>query len=78
MNDSNGYSSTIRGWLEANGLRLALAQVGPGYCVVRHSVATPPTDAELVIEIDGNERREPVFLEAGISESSTLVKFIER
>lgn len=78
MNDSNGHSSTICGWLEANGQRLALAQVGPDYCVVRHGVSTPPTEAELVIEIDGNERRKRVFLEAGISDSSPLVKFADR
>jgi hypothetical protein len=76
MNDSNGYSSTIRGWLEANGHRLPLAQVGPDYCVVHHSVPIPPTDAELVIEIDGEERRKRVFLQAGISDSSTVVKFV--
>ncbi len=78
MNDSNGYSSTIHGWLEANGHRFALSQVGPDYCVVRHSIATPPTDAELVIEIDGNHRRQRVFLPAGISASSTLVKFADQ
>lgn len=77
MSDSNGYSSTICGWLVANGHRLALAQVGPDYCIVRDSVATPPTEAELIINIDGNERRKRVFLSAGISEGSTLVNFAD-
>jgi len=78
MNENNGYSSTIRGWLETNGHRLPLAQIGPDYCVVRHSVATPPADAELIIEIDGDERRKKVFLQTGISNSSTVVEFAER
>ncbi len=77
MDDSNRYSSTICGWLEAGGHRLALAQVGPDFCVVRQSVATPPSEAELVIEIDGHERRKRVFLSVGISDSSTLVKFAD-
>ncbi|MEO8495230.1 MAG: hypothetical protein ABI614_09180 [Planctomycetota bacterium] len=78
MNENNGYSSTIRGWLEVDGHRLELAQVGPGHCVVRHAAAVPPTEAELVIAIDGNERRKRVFLGSGISGSSTVVKFAER
>lgn len=78
MNDSDGHISTVSGWLEANGQRLALAQVGPDYCVVRQGVATPPTEAQLVIEIDGNERRKRIFLESGISDSSPLVRFADR
>jgi hypothetical protein len=78
MNTRTGHSSTIRGWLEANGQRFPLAQVGPDYCVVRHSVATPPTDAELVIEIDGDQRRDRVFPQDGISESTAVVKFARR
>ena len=76
MNDTNGHSSTIHGWLETNGHRLALAQVGPDHCVVRHAVPSPPTDAELVIVIDGNERRVPVFLRDGILEDSAVVKYL--
>ena len=78
MPENNGYSSAIRGWLVAGGRRLALAQVGPDHCVVRRSVATPPIEAELVIEIDGDERRRRVFLQDGISEDSTFVKFADR
>ncbi len=78
MPENNGYSSTIRGWLVADGHRLALAQVGPDHCVVRRSVAIPPIEAELVIEVDGDERRSRVFLQDGISEDSTFVKFADR
>jgi hypothetical protein len=41
-------------------------------------VIRPRPQAEFVIEIDGNERRKRVFLEAGISDSSPLVKFADR
>jgi hypothetical protein len=75
MNNSNGYSSTVRGWLEAGGHRFPLAQVGPNFCIIRDNVTTPPTGAELVIEVDGDERRKRVFLPAGISESFTVVEF---
>lgn len=78
INDSNGYSSTICGWLEADGHRLVLAQVGPDYCVVRRTVPLPPTKAEIVIEIDGNQRRRKVFLNSGISDSSRVVQFTDR
>lgn len=75
MNHTNGYSSTVRGWLVAGGHRFPLAQVGPNFCVIRDNVTTPPTVAELVIEVDGDERRERVFLPAGISKSLTVVEF---
>ena len=78
MPQTNGYSSTIRGWLMVGGHRLALAQVGPAHCVVRRSIAIPPSEAELVIEIDGQQQQSRVFLQDGISEDSTLVKFAER
>jgi len=78
MLESNGYSSTIRGWLLAGGHRLALAQVGSDHCVVRRSVATPPIEAELIIEVDGDQRRSQVYLQDGISENSTFVRLMER
>ena len=78
MPEESGYSSTIRGWLLVNGRRLALAQVGPEHCVVRRSVAISPIEAELVIEIDGDERRSRVFLHDGMSADSKHVGFSKR
>lgn len=78
MKQNNGYSTTIRGWLEAGGHRLMLAQIGPDHCVVRGSIPMPPTEAKLVIEIDGDERHKPVFLQDGIPDNASLVKFTNR
>jgi hypothetical protein len=78
MLENNRYSSTVRGWLVADGHRLALAQVGPDHCILRRSVYVPPTEAERIIEVDGQRQQSRVFLQDGISETSTLVRFSGR
>jgi hypothetical protein len=67
------YSSNVRGWLVVGEQRLELAQVGPDRCVLRQPLDAPPSAAELVIEIDGDVRIQPVFLPNGISHHSVAV-----
>ncbi len=71
---SNGYSSTVRGWLVVGEHRLPLAQVGPDHCIVRESIDTNATNAELIIEVDRDQHRRKVVLPEGISVNSNLVR----
>ncbi len=58
---SNGYSSQICGWLVVGGVQHELAQVGPDFCILRQPipgdfVVTNDIQAELLIEVDGDQR----------------------
>ena len=57
---SNGYSSKVRGWLVIAGARHELAQVGPDFCIVREPIVLSQTQAELVVEVDGDQKSTPV------------------
>lgn len=71
-----GHSSTVRGWLVVDGNHLPLAQVGPGLCVLRHAIdVAPNTEAQLIIEIDGDQRRRDIILHEGITAGSAAAKF---
>lgn len=74
----NGYSSTARGWLVANGRRLALAQVGPDHCILRDAVVLPPGEADLIVQIDGQQHHSRVMLGEGAPADSRTVKFTTR
>ncbi len=51
------YSAEVRLWLEARGEVFPLAQIGPGHVVFRQGVELEPCDGEVVMTIDGRERR---------------------
>ena len=60
------YSSDVRLWLEANGNRWPIAKTGPGYFVLAERIELAPCDAEIVMSLDGQERRWQVPLQQGI------------
>ncbi|MEQ1827881.1 MAG: hypothetical protein ABL921_18115 [Pirellula sp.] len=58
---SNGYSSQVRGWLVIGGVQHELAQVGPDFCILREPISSDSlysadTQAELIVEVDGDQR----------------------
>ena len=57
---SNGYSSKVRGWLVIAGARHELSQVGPDFCILREAIVLSGTEAELVVEVDGDQKRTPI------------------
>jgi len=57
---SNGYSSKVRGWLEIEGVRHELAQVGPDFCILREPISASSTSGELIVDVDGD--RQSVFI----------------
>lgn len=77
---SNGYSSSARGWLNVDGQRYELAQVGPDFCILRNQL--PGSDiqsidviVELVIEIDGEPSKVMVKLFSGHSSIAKKLSF---
>lgn len=46
--------------------RLAIVQVGPDFMILAEPVEIPPTRGELVVEIDGDEKRRTIYLPEGI------------
>ena len=75
-NAFNGYSADVRIHLNVNGYVLPVAQLGPDFLTLRSVTEHPPTKEEIVMSVDGNERRWNVFLPEGISAGKTRTKII--
>ena len=77
---SNGYSSQVRGWLAIDGIKIGLAQVGPDFCILREPLSSQLSianaqHAELIIEVDGDQRRVVVNLSLSHSSSPQKLHF---
>jgi hypothetical protein len=53
-----------------------VAQVGAGFLVTSESVECSPTDAELVLRVDGSERRRAVRLPDGLGTESREARIL--
>jgi hypothetical protein len=73
--NSTGYSTELEGFLCVGSQRLALHELGPDYCVVRSSLPAPPSQAEILLSIDGQESRFTVMLPDGIAPPQTKVSY---
>jgi len=74
-NNSSGHSADVDLQLVVGGQAMELAQVSPTAFYLREAAASPPCAAELVVIIDGRERRQQVYLPHGISRNSREVKY---
>jgi hypothetical protein len=63
--NGNGYSADVKLHLVVGDRTLELAQIGPNDVVLRTPTDLPPSDAEVVMKIDGQERRWSVRLPEG-------------
>ena len=70
-----GHSADVRMQLNVGGRSLKLAQLGPGFAILALPADVPPGDAEIVLSIDGNERRWNVILPNGLSRDGTKLCF---
>jgi hypothetical protein len=61
-----GFSPRIEIDLEANGKKYIVAEVAPTYLVLRSPAALGPTEAVVIVTVDGEEVRRRVFLPAGL------------
>lgn len=64
---NGAYSADVRIQLIVNGHILPVAQLGPHFLILRNAIDHPPTDAEIVMSIDGDVKQWPVRLPAGIA-----------
>jgi hypothetical protein len=65
------HSADVRMELTVNGHILPISELGPGFLVLTAGVNHPPTDAEIMLRIDGHEDRWRVRLDDGISAGRT-------
>jgi hypothetical protein len=56
-----------------NGTSLPVGQLGPDFLLLKTPLDHPPTDATIVLCVDGNERRWNVHIPEGISAGSRRV-----
>jgi hypothetical protein len=73
----NGYSSKVALTLLIDGQRLALSHVGSSRLIVRDVCdPRPPSDAELVIEVNDSAETYKVFLPFGLPGPGEFVDYI--
>jgi hypothetical protein len=71
--DVQNYSADVRMELRLNGSVLTISHLGPDYLILARPVDHPPAPAEIIVSIDGNQRRRAVYLPAGLSTESRRV-----
>jgi hypothetical protein len=62
-----GHSAQVNMKLLVNGSSIPVAQMGPDFLLVTESSDHRPTNASIVMQVDGTERRWDVRLPNGIS-----------
>jgi hypothetical protein len=67
---AQNHSARVRMELRLNGSALRISHLGPDYLILSQPVDHPPADAEILMSVDGNQRRWPVRLPAGLSTAS--------
>jgi hypothetical protein len=58
--------------LDGQRMVVPVAQVGHGFLVTSFPTEAPPTDAELVLRVDGREQRRVIRLPGGLHRDSRL------
>ncbi|QDT47441.1 hypothetical protein Pan258_14760 [Symmachiella dynata] len=72
------YSAEVQLFLEANGQSWRLAKVGPGRIVPRDKIELEAGPAEILMIVDGQERRWSVYLVDGIVPFDTEARTVAR
>ena len=72
----DGYSADVEIYLVIDDKRYEVAQIGSGSLILRDFREIPPcTHAKLIMNIDGNEEAEDVFLGDGAKGNEELVPY---
>jgi hypothetical protein len=74
--ERSGYSADVRIQLRLDGRCLPVAQLGPDFLILRSPTDYPPSDAEIILSIDGDESRWPVRLADGITRQTQKTRVI--
>jgi hypothetical protein len=70
-----GYSARVAAQLVVGDCEFNVASVGPGVCRLRDPQDVPPSDAKIMISIDGDKKTDDVFLPDGISADNCEVRY---
>jgi hypothetical protein len=73
--DSRLFSTTVDLWIEADGRRISLSHLAPGWFRCPHEVTLGPCQATLFISIDDHLRNKTIMLDAGISPDQPRTPF---
>ena len=73
---STGYSAYVRLQLVLGDRTLELSSIGPDGISLREPAELSPCDAEVVMHVNDQERRWPVYLPDGISANSREVRTV--
>jgi hypothetical protein len=60
------HSAEVDMRLFLNGDSFIIAQMGPDFLILQHPAEHPPARAEVMLSIDGHEKRWPVWLPEGL------------
>jgi hypothetical protein len=71
---NSGHSADVRIHLIVNGASLPVAQLGPDFFTLREPAELPPTEAEIVMSIDGEVSRWTVYLPNGVRPNDARTK----
>jgi hypothetical protein len=61
-------------WLCVGGHVLEVGQLGPDFLILAAPANYPPAEAEMVVSIDGRERRWPVYLPDGLRRAAPCAR----
>jgi hypothetical protein len=73
--NSSSYSTHVELYLVLNDRQLELGQVGSEHFTLRHPKNFPPSRAEIVTIVDGEETRTPVLLPTGASATNRRIPY---
>ena len=69
------FSAVVRASLRVGSVEYNVAQVGNGYLILRDPQSMEPTNAEILLSIDGVEERQQVYLSDGIDPEITRTAY---
>jgi len=74
----DGFCTAVRLYLEVNGQVLNVAQVGDESLILRDAITLDaPAQAEVVVSVDGKQRKYPVMLGDGIKDRTVFFQRIQ-
>lgn len=70
----SGHSSIVEMRLEVGAVSYRLCEVGSNFVVVDEEVALGPSEAELLVAVDGREHRQRIFLPNGLRRGENVIE----